>query len=67
MLAESKATSSLLGDSKLVTSDLDGDSESEGIIDGLLGIIKGRIEDDEKSNELEAVCVFFMIIAIEFP
>jgi hypothetical protein len=54
MVTDSETTTGVLCDSELVTSDhLDLDTESLRIVDGLLGIVMGRIEDAEETDRLE--------------
>jgi hypothetical protein len=56
VVTESETTSGLLGDSKLVTSNhLDANTESLSLVDGLLGVVTGRVVDGEETDELETV------------
>ena len=67
MVTQAKTTSSLLRNSELVTGNhLDPDTESNGIVDGLLGIVTGGIENGEETDELETVAFSLVIIAIDF-
>lgn len=67
VVTETETTASFLSNSELITSNhLDLDSESEGIIDSLLGIVTGRIEDGEKTDEFEAVAFTLVIVVVEF-
>jgi len=54
VVTKPKTTTSLLSDSKLITGNhLDLDTESHGIVDGLLGVGTGRVEDGQKTDKLE--------------
>lgn len=67
VVTESETTASFLSDSELITGDhLDLDTEGERIVDGLLGVVTGRIEDGEKTDEFEAVALALVIVVVEF-
>jgi len=66
VVTHTKTTASLLSDSELVTSDhLDLDTESLSLVDGLLGVITGRIEDGEKTNKLESVALSLEVVTVD--
>lgn len=56
VVSQAETTSGLLGNGELVTGNhLDANTESLSVVDGLLGVITGRVEDGEESDELESV------------
>lgn len=56
VISETETATGLLGDSELISSHhLDADTESLSVVDGLLGVVTGRVEDGEESDELESV------------
>jgi len=64
VIAQTETPSSLFCNSKLVTSyHLYLNTESEGIIDGLLGILTRGIEDSEETNELKSISFFLGIVS----
>jgi len=67
VVTEAKATTRFLGNGELITGDhLDFDTKGEGIIDGLLGVCAGRIEDGKESNEFKPVTLSVVVVALEF-
>ena len=67
VIAQTETTTRFLRDGELVTSNhLDPDTESDGIVDGLLGIFTGRVEDGEETDELETIALSLVIITVEF-
>ena len=67
VVAQTETTSSFLRNSELITSNhLDPDTESHGIVDRLLGIFTGRVEDGKETDELEAVALSIVIITLNF-
>ena len=65
MITQTKTTTSFLRNRELITSDhLDSNTESHGVINGLLGILSGRVEDGKETDELETVALTLMIITI---
>ena len=66
VVAEAEATSGLLCDSELVARDhLDFYAEPERIVDGLFGVLARRIEDGEQADELKAVALRLMVLAVQ--
>lgn len=66
VVTETETTTSLFGDSELITSDhLDLDTEVHSIVDGLLGILTGRVEDGEQTDELETIAFTFVVVVVE--
>ncbi|KEP44970.1 hypothetical protein V565_338180, partial [Rhizoctonia solani 123E] len=58
VITETEATTGLLCDSELITGNpLDLDTEGNSIVDDLLVIVTGRIEDGEETNKLETAAV----------
>jgi hypothetical protein len=56
VVSETETATGLLGDSELITGNhLDPDSERLSVVDGLLGVLARRVEDGEKTDELESV------------
>ena len=67
VVAQTETTSSFLRNGELITGDhLDLDTESHGIVDGLLGILSGRIEDRKETDKLETVTLSIVIITLDF-
>lgn len=66
VVTKSKTTSSLLCDSELITGNhLNLDTEGHGVVDSLLGILTGRVEDGEETDELEAVALLLVIVSLK--
>lgn len=66
VVAETETTTGLLRDSELVTGNhLDLDTESESVVDSLLGIVTGRIEDGEETDEFEAVTLTLVVVTVD--
>ena len=66
VVAQTETTSGFLRNGELITGDhLDLDAESHSIVDGLLGILTGRIEDGEETNELETSALSIVIITLD--
>jgi hypothetical protein len=56
VVTETESTTGLLGNSELVTGNhLDLDTESHGVVDGLLGVGSGRVKDGQETDEFETV------------
>lgn len=54
VVTETQSSTSLLGNSELITGNhLDLDTESNGIINGLLGVRSRRVEDGQETDKLE--------------
>lgn len=54
VVTKTKSSTSFLSNSELITGNhLDLDTESHGIVDGLLGVRSWRVEDGQETNELE--------------
>ena len=67
MVAQTETTSSFLRNGELITSShLDLDTKSRGIVDGLLGIFTGRVEDGEETDELETVTLGLRVVTLDF-
>ena len=67
VVAQTETTSGFLGDSELVTGNhLDLDTESHSIVDSLLGIFTGRVEDGEETDKFETVALSLVIITLNF-
>ena len=55
VVTKTESSTGLLSNSELVTGNhLDLDTESHGIVDGLLGVGSGRVEDGQKTDKLES-------------
>ena len=66
VVTEAETTSSLLRDSELITGNhLDLDAEHERVVDGLLGILTGRVEDGEQTDKLKAIALLLVFIALK--
>lgn len=62
VVTETETSTSFLGDSELITSDhLDLDTEGHGIVDGLLGVGTGRVENGQETNKLETVTLRILL------
>lgn len=58
VVTETQSSTGFLGDGELITSDhLDLDTEGLSVIDGLLGVGSGRVEDGEKTDKFETVAL----------
>ena len=67
VVAQTETTPSFLGDSELITSNhLDLDTESHSIVDSLLGVLTGRVEDGEETDKFETVTLSFVITTLDF-
>jgi hypothetical protein len=67
VVAQTETTSSFLRNGELITSShLDLDTKSRGIVDGLLGIFTGRVEDGEETDELETVTLGLRVVTLDF-
>lgn len=56
VVTKTQSSTGFLGDGELVTSDhLDLDTESLSVVDGLLGVGSGRVEDGEQTDKFETV------------
>jgi hypothetical protein len=64
---ETKTTTGLLGNGELVTGNhLNLNTQSHGIVDSLLGVVTGRVEDGEQANELEAIALGLFVTGRNF-
>jgi hypothetical protein len=64
VVTKTESSTSLLGNSKLITGNhLDLDTESHGVVDGLLGVGTGRVEDGQKTDELETVTLGSLVVS----
>ena len=67
VVAQTETASSFLGNGKLITGDhLDLDTKSHSIVNGLFGILAGRIEDGEETDEFETIALSLVIITLDF-
>ena len=67
VVAQAEAASSFLGNRELITSDhLDFHAESLSIVDGLFGILAGRVEYWKETDQLETIALSFVIITLNF-
>lgn len=63
VISETETTTSFLCDSELITGDhLDLDSESLSVVDSLLGVVTGRIEDSEETDKFETVTLVVLVV-----
>jgi hypothetical protein len=64
VVTEAETTASLLGNGELVTGNhLDLDTESHGVVDGLLGVGSRGVEDGKETDELEAAALRVLLLA----
>ena len=67
VIAQTETTSGFLRNGELITSDhLDLDTEGHGVVDGLLGVLTGRIEDGKETDEFETVALSIVIVTLDF-
>lgn len=63
VVSETETATSLLGDGELISGNhLDLDSESLSLVDRLLGVVTGRVEDGEETDELETVSFVVLVV-----
>jgi len=66
VVTKTQSSTSLLSDSELITGNhLDLDTESHGVVDGLLGVGSGRVEDRQKTDELETVSWRVLLVTVD--
>ena len=66
VVTQTETTSGFLGDGELITSDhLDLDTENHSIIDGLLGVLTGRVEDGKEADEFKTVTLSLVITTLD--
>lgn len=66
VVTETETTTGFLCNSELVTSNhLDLDTEGEGIVDSLLGIFTGRIEDGKQADKLKAIAFSLKVVTVK--
>ena len=67
VVAQAETTSGFLRNGELITGNhFDPDTESNSIVNGLLGVFTGRVEDGEETDELETVALSVVIITLDF-
>ena len=67
VVTQTKTTSSFFSDGELITGDhLDSYTEKESIINGLLGVLTGRVEDGEETDEFETVTLSLVVVTLDF-
>lgn len=65
VITKSESSAGLLGNSELITGDhLDLDTKELSVVDSLLGIVTRRVEDGEKTDELEASTLGTLLLRV---
>ena len=67
VVTQTETTTGFFSDGELITGDhLDPDTEKESIVDGLLGVLTGRVEDGEETDEFETVTLSLVVVTFNF-